>query len=58
MCEPTCRCGGALWLNSLEEVLDRGGQLTVTAAGVRVPIGDALVWECFECDGLSVVVTI
>lgn len=57
MTEPRC-CGGAMWLHSIEEVRDRGGDVLVVRAGVRVPVMDALVWECLQCDDVRIVVTI
>ena len=57
MSEPWC-CDGSMWLHSMEEVRDRGGDVLVVRAGVRVPVTDALVWECLQCDALRVVVTI
>lgn len=42
-------CEADMSLNSLEEIRDRGGDLDV---------GDALCWECYDCNRLIVIVTV
>lgn len=39
---PSC-CDVPMWLNSLEEIELRGGDL-------ELAIEDAIAWECLDCD--------
>lgn len=44
-----------MWLNTVEDVQDRGGWVTVRMLDEVVEVRDALLWECLECDRVQVV---
>lgn len=48
MIDPIC-CGVPMWLNTPQEVSDRGGPRTIRAG---------LLWECLDCDTVSVAVVV